>query len=347
MDLIRGSLTNKKHFMTVIQYIPADSSTSIDIPVAANESVLEALENAGHAIPYGCRGGVCQSCLMQAAPQDTLPESAQAGLKQTQKAENFFLSCSCFPESKISCKLPQFNDDKIDAEVIDKTDLNDSVFRLRLKADIDYKAGQFVNLWKDDIVTRSYSLASTHQDQFLEFHIKRIENGAFSEWAYNNLDVGKSLTIQGPLGECFYSLEDKQQPLLLTGIGTGLAPLYGIVKDALQQGHTGNISLVIGGKHEDNFYYAKELATLSKQYSNFTALHVAQENSTSPTEPTSIEVLQGDVYETIKARFPSLKGYSVYLCGAESFVKKMKRQCYLQDAKLADIYSDAFIAHPS
>lgn len=331
--------------MTVVQYTPVGSSESIEVNLKDNESVLDGLLNAGHAIPHGCRAGVCHSCLMQ-SDSPSIPSAAQKGLKPTQVKSGYFLSCSCFPDAPISAHLTDPEGQNIEAKVTEKEMLTENIMRLRIKAELEYEAGQFVNLWRDETVCRSYSLASAHNvDNDLEFHIKVIEEGAFSDWAKKHLNVGQTVHVQGPLGECYYCLEDKTQPILLCGIGTGLAPLYGIIKAALNQNHIGNITLIIGAKDTSNHYLFDELKTLIKEHINLNVIAVYQSGEASQAAP--IITKQADIYQEVKHRFANLKGYSVYLCGAETFVKKMKKQCFLMDASLSEIHADAFISAPT
>src|ERR1019366_6954129 len=123
----------------------------------------------------------------------------------------------------------------------------------------EYRAGQFVSLFREDGLARSYSLASLPGEGALELHVRKIPGGAMSGWLYSqalhsqalhsqSLDraqpgaqSGVPVWIQGPSGNCFYVPGKADEPLLLAGAGTGLAPLYGIARDALQQGHSGPI----------------------------------------------------------------------------------------------------------
>ena len=71
------------------------------IRVKIGQTVLSALLEQGHNIPNSCRAGVCQSCLIQATEGDVPPE-AQTGLKDTLKAQGYFMACSCKPETSRS-----------------------------------------------------------------------------------------------------------------------------------------------------------------------------------------------------------------------------------------------------
>ena len=46
------------------------------------------------------------------------------------------------------------------------------------------------------------------------------------------ISVGTKAQIRGPAGECFYVPGRPNQPLLLVGVGTGLSPLYGVLREA-------------------------------------------------------------------------------------------------------------------
>jgi CDP-4-dehydro-6-deoxyglucose reductase len=186
-------------------------------PVSAGSSVLDTLLENAHEIPNNCRAGACQSCLMQVT-NGKVPEQSQKGLKDSHKAKGFFLACSCVPEEDIEIQLPDANQLRIPATVNQVTLLSDDVIELDIQTteSFEYHAGQYVTLWRDDSLGRSYSLASLPQKNGkLIFHIKLIPNGEFSGWVHNDLQVGDTLFIQGPAGDCFYTLGNPEQNMLL------------------------------------------------------------------------------------------------------------------------------------
>src|SRR3954463_6043474 len=65
-----------------------------------NESVLEALLRSGVKAPHSCKAGSCGSCMMRASG-GTVPARAQAGLKDSWKAQGYFLACVCVPEGDL------------------------------------------------------------------------------------------------------------------------------------------------------------------------------------------------------------------------------------------------------
>ena len=126
-----------------------------------NETVLDVLHAHDVPVPSSCRSGQCQTCLMQAV-KGTPPEAAQKGLKDTLKAQNYFLACCCKPSEDLEVSLPNSATARVRATVqrIEKL-CNDIVgVTLYCEPPLEYKAGQFINLFKDNTLARSYSLAS-------------------------------------------------------------------------------------------------------------------------------------------------------------------------------------------
>lgn len=125
------------------------------------ESVLDCMAAHGVTVPSSCRAGLCQTCLMRAL-KGSVPLAAQAGLKPTLAARNYFLACSCYAEEDIKVTLPEAGLGQFAATVIEVKPLNSEITCLQLRPSVklSYKAGQFINLYKDAATARSYSLAS-------------------------------------------------------------------------------------------------------------------------------------------------------------------------------------------
>jgi NAD(P)H-flavin reductase len=227
--------------------------------------------------------------------------------------------------------------------VSENTQLTASICRLRLRTatPLFYHAGQFVNLRRGDGLVRSYSLASVPRlDDVLELHIKRLGGGQMSNWIYNDLTVGEPLDIQGPNGDCYYIGGQPDRPLLLIGNGSGLAPLYGILRDALADGHVGPIHLYHGSRMAKGLYYGDELLALAQANENF---HYNPCLSGDTDEaPPELGAKPGRAEAVALAEHPDLSGWGVYLCGYPPMVQTAKKQAFLAGAALQDILADSF-----
>lgn len=318
-----------------------------------NESVLDCLLRNGHKLPFACRSGICQSCMLaieQRAGQGTTEEPPtdgvwQQGLTQSHRQLNYLLPCKSHPVGDIHVREIADSSNQVSATVVDKRWLSDSVIQLMLSAELDYRAGQFVTLWRNARCARSYSLASLPgENELLEFHIRHIAEGEFSSWLANCIHKGDRITLRGAMGTFFYS-SPTQQPLVLCAIGTGLAPVLGVLRTALSQGHSGSIDLLVAARYSGDFYLLDELARISDAHENVTIHWLAQSlQGRSASKVRGGKMLKANIYQYCREVFTDTAAYHYYLCGAESFVKKMRKQLFISGVDLPNIKSDAFIA---
>lgn len=304
----------------------------------AGETVLDALTRQGLAVPSSCRKGICCTCMMRASAGD-VPKAAQQGLKDSLVSRSYFLACQCMPEGDLTLESADDVAVYAGATVVGLEQRAPDVMRVLLRTDAPfaYRAGQFVNLRREDGMIRSYSLASVPGlDPAMELHVKRLPDGAVSGWIFDSLRRGGRTEIQGPNGTCFYVPEEPQRKLLLIGNGTGLAPLYGIARDALRGGHREEIHLYHGSRSPQGLYLDRELRLLAAAHPNFSyhpcvsGLEAARDHRPARADAAAFS----DVSD--------LSNWRVYVCGLPDMVKAAKKRAYLAGAALADIYADPF-----
>lgn len=312
--------------------------------IEADESVLDCLLRHGVSVSYGCRAGVCQSCLMQAV-DGAPPAESQKGLKDTQKFDKQFFACLCRPQSDLEVTVPGVAAKIYDSQVIEVEHLSAEIVRVRLSRPegFSYRAGQFINIFAPGDVSRSYSLASVPDlDDYLELHVRRIPAGLVSSWICDELKSNARLRVSEAMGQCFYVPSNYDQPLLLIGTGSGLAPLYGIARDAIRQGHSGAIHLYHGSSHQNGIYYVEEMTALVEKHPHF---------NYTPTLSQAHElakVQSGRAHEKALQTIGQLEGWRVYLCGHPEMVQGAKKMAFLAGAAIKDIYADpfTFVQHP-
>ena len=238
--------------------------------VATGSNLLDALNQAGVAVPYSCRAGSCHACLVrcQGEVQDRQPDA----LSLEQRQHGWRLACQCQVVGDLQVEAFDPVRDGVAAQVVGADWLTASVLRLRLQPErgLRYRAGQHLVLWAGQ-VARPYSLASLPQeDPYLEFHLDCRLPGEFSD-AARQLNLGDCLRL-GELrgGALHYDPDWQVRPLWLLASGTGLGPLWGVLREALRQDHQGAIRVVHLAHDAEGHYLAGPLTALAAQHQNLT-----------------------------------------------------------------------------
>jgi NAD(P)H-flavin reductase len=302
------------------------------------KSVLDCLTAQGVHIPSSCRSGVCQTCLMRVV-DGAVPEKSKEGLNPTLAAQNYFLPCVCYPEQDIEVVLPEAGMDKLEARITRVEFLNADILGISLKPSrpLEYRAGQFINLFMDETTARCYSLASVPSlGEELFLHVRKVPGGLVSGWIFADLKAGDNITISEASGDCFYVTGKPEQNILLIATGSGLAPLYGIIRDALLNGHRGKLSLYHGSYNTDGFYLVEELRRLAQNHHNLSYVPCVSDGNA----PTGYA--PGMVLDVALADHPDLTGWRVFLCGNPDMVYAAKQQTFFAGASMREIYADPF-----
>ncbi|MHA6577324.1 iron-sulfur-binding ferredoxin reductase [Pseudomonas yamanorum] len=238
--------------------------------VAAGSNLLDALNQAGVAVPYSCRAGSCHACLVRC--QGDLLDNQPEALSPAQRQDGWRLACQCQVTGDLQVEAFDPLSDGLPATVLSVDWMNPTVLRLRLQPErgLRYRAGQHLVLWAGSIA-RPYSLASLPQeDTFLEFHIDCRLPGEFSD-AARQFKTGDSLRL-GELrgGALQYDPDWQSRPLWLLASGTGLGPLWGVLREALRQDHQGAIRVIHLAHDAGGHYLAEPLAHLAAAHPNVT-----------------------------------------------------------------------------
>lgn len=303
------------------------------------ESMLDTLVRGGANVNFSCKRGTCHVCMLQVVDGEPGGDSRK-GLRDELIEHRMFLPCCAHPKGDVQVEPADHSKLFFPLHLAEKEVLTDNIVRLSFEPEstVEWRAGQFINLRRPDGVVRSYSLASIpEEDYFLTIHVKRIPGGAMSTWLCDETTIGDVIEAQGPTGACFYEPEEPDANLLLLATGTGLAPLYGLLRDALRQGHRGKICLYHGSRHADGLYLRDELEALADEHENFTyAANLTQE----PELPDG--VMRGRIVARAFADHPELAGWKVTMAGIPEMIEEARVAATLAGAARADIHADPF-----
>ena len=133
---------------------------------------------------------------------------------------------------------------------------------------VSYQAGQFLTLiltHNGHEVRRSYSISSAPDSALLRLTIKRVQNGAISRYLHDTLQVGDVLTSLYPAGR--FTLDENQTgDLVFLGAGSGITPLFALLKHILQTHSTRLVTLLYSSPNERSVIFRAELDNLQREY---------------------------------------------------------------------------------
>ena len=313
----------------------------VQVVLEESETVLDGLLRAGVDTPSSCKAGACQSCMVRALSGDP-PSESQLGLMASLVRKGYFLACAARPEGDLVVGPAAEDDVAVSAVIAAVEPLSETVARVQVRLDeaFEFSAGQFVNLVREDGLTRSYSIASLPGGGELELHVRKIEGGRMSGWLCGGEAVGARVQVRGPAGDCFYP-GDPDEPLLLAGAGTGLAPLLGIVRDAVRNRHRGPVALHHGAVETEGLYLRDDLHSLASEH-DFLEYRPCVLRGPAPDG-----VQAGALDSIVIARYAEMSAARIYLCGDPDLVNGMRRKLYLAGADLHRIHADAFLSAPA
>ncbi len=307
--------------------------------VYPGETVLESLERAGIFVPSSCRAGVCQSCLLK-SEEGTPPPRSQEGLKPQLKASGHFLACICRPQEYIKCAPAHTADFRGNVTIKDikKIGKNVALVRFHKPDNFNYTPGQFVTLTLRGGLSRSYSIATyLNSESYFDIHVRHIEKGRMSTWFHSQAQKGDRLWMEGPKGECTYNPGHPNEPLTLIGTGTGIAPLYAIAKDALENGHSGPIALYQGALKEESLYFEDEIENMAASHSNIRYVRCVLHKSFRQN------ITYGDLKDIALSELTDANTRRIYLCGDPGLVRILKKSFFLAGVSIKKIHADPFV----
>lgn len=145
----------------------------------------------------------------------------------------------------------------------------------------DFKQGQYLTFRRDfdgEELRRSYSICAGLDEGCLRVGIKRVEGGAFSTWANEDLKPGDVLDAMPPQGRFFTAL-DPQSSRYYLGFagGSGITPLLSIIKTVLSRESQSRFTLVYANRQTSSIMFREEIEDLKNLYlGRFSVVHILE-----------------------------------------------------------------------
>jgi|SRR4051812_31697197 len=133
----------------------------------------------------------------------------------------------------------------------------------QLKKDYTFKQGQYLTLKfkiNGEELRRSYSICSSYYENELRVAIKKVKDGRVSTHIFNNLKKGDTIDVMTPMGNFFTEMNtaNKKTYVLFAG-GSGITPMFSILKTALKDEPQSRITLFYGNNDESSIIFKNKI----------------------------------------------------------------------------------------
>ncbi len=195
-----------------------------------------------------------------------------------------------------------------------------------LKEEYKYKQGQFLSLQLDingNDVRREYSLCSSpHLDEPVTIASKKVPDGYASKYLYENVIVGDTIEVFPPQGKFFTELDPaKEKFYLLIGGGSGVTPLYSILKSVLTVEPKSKIILYYGNNREEDIMFYEGLKRLESQHPDAFKLFLTLNEPGDNWDGLSGIINKQDLYKIIEDTiYVDKNSVEYFVCGPEAMM---------------------------
>lgn len=233
----------------------------------------------------------------------------------------------------MSAQTPKFHRLAIDdlrRETDDAVSMTFAIPR-ELSEDYDFAPGQYLTLrttMDGEEVRRSYSICSSPDDHELRIAVKKVDGGAFSTWALEDLKSGDELDVMTPTGR-FGVVHAPDQARIHVGFaaGSGITPIISIIRGILAREPNSRFFLFYGNRTANGVLFREALEELKDRFmGRFSLFHVlSQEEQDLPIlygrlDREKVEVL-------LRAMVPAAAVDHVFVCGPMAMSEEIEKTC--------------------
>lgn len=211
--------------------------------------------------------------------------------------------------------------------------------------------GQHLTFRRDfdgEELRRSYSLCVAPAEGTLKVGIKRIEGGAFSNWANDTLKPGVTLEALPPSGVFHLPEPGAGRPAAKSYLGfaggSGITPVLAILKSVLADEPDSEFTLVYANRAVNTIMFKDELDDLKNRFmGRLTVIHVLEAGT------DEIDLFTGRIDD---AKVAALARHwidlsamdAAYICGPEPMMKAIETGLLAEGFPKAAIHYELFVS---
>jgi ring-1,2-phenylacetyl-CoA epoxidase subunit PaaE len=217
-----------------------------------------------------------------------------------------------------------------------------------LAADYAFAPGQYLTLrttLDGEEVRRSYSICSGPDDGELRIAVKKVDGGAFSSWAADDLKAGDEIDVMTPTGRFGVTpAPDEARVYVGFAAGSGITPILSIMKGVLAREPNSRFFLFYGNRSTSGMMFREVLEELKDRFmQQLSVFHVIS------GEEQDIPILHGrldgeKVRVLLRSLVPAASVDHVFICGPTGMSEDVETTC--REIGIADgrIHVERFVS---
>lgn len=210
----------------------------------------------------------------------------------------------------------------------------------------DFLPGQFISLKKEingEDIRRSYSLCTAPYENEYSVIVKKVEDGVFSTYANEKLQVGEEIELMPPEGRFSVQTDSTlKRTFVFVAAGSGITPVISNIKAVLKEEPHSHVILLYGNTSTRDIIFKEELEGLKNKFFQRVTIHyfLSREAIESPLHSGRINAEKCKVLSRINPVF--LHADSYHICGPIQMVEELSEYLEANGVEKARIHFELF-----
>ena len=312
-------------------------------------SLLAGLARNGIFVPSACGGNArCGCCKVRVSGAGPITPAEEPLVPEEERTSGVRLACQVKVHGDLKITLPPdvLTAQRCTAKLITKELLTYDIVRLTVQlikpVTIEFTAGQYVQVRSQpydghEAVLRNYSIASPpSSNNTFDLMIRRVPGGICTGWIFDILKVGDILSFTAPFGR--FRLSGTSAPILFVAGGSGMGPIYAILRDMREKGIHRKAYYFFGALTQKDLFLMEELQKLTHDIPDFTFVPAL---SNEPAD-SAWQGERGLITDVLARHFPNCTGFEGYLCGSPGMIAACRKVLIANNMPAEHIFYDTF-----
>jgi ring-1,2-phenylacetyl-CoA epoxidase subunit PaaE len=216
-----------------------------------------------------------------------------------------------------------------------------------LAEDYRFSPGQYLTLrttMDGEEVRRSYSICSGPDDGELRIAVKKVDGGAFSNWAADELKCGDELDVMTPTGRFGVTAAGEARVYVGLAAGSGITPILSIIKGVLAREPDSRFFLFYGNRSTGGMLFREALEELKDRFiDRLSVFHVIS------GEEQDIPILHGrldgeKLRVLLRSLVPAQDVDHVFICGPAGMSEDIEATCRAIGIAESRVHVERFVS---